>query len=107
MLGSFFFSSSSLELSRLDVCLTQFSLPSFIVEWQHDCLSLRSVYDGNNLLYSLPTSGGKTLVAELIIFRQLILNNKNSLFILPFVSIVQEKVSLSHQLSLYTGLMTV
>ena len=66
------------------------SLPT---DWQDTCLRLPGVVWGGNLIYSLPTSGGKTLVAEVIILRQLLLGQRDALLVLPFVSIVQEKVN--------------
>lgn len=62
-------------------------------EWQADCLSLPGVLSGSNIVYSAPTSAGKTLVAELLSLKCILEHQRKVLIILPFVSIVHEKVN--------------
>lgn len=94
------------------VPLTYFGLPPVMVqfyakkgithlyEWQSRCLLKDGVLDGQNVTYSAPTSGGKTLVAEILLIRRTLHNpNKNrALIILPYVSLVIEKYEQLHSM---------
>jgi replicative superfamily II helicase len=62
-----------------------------IYDWQRDCLYTTKVLTGENLVYCAPTSGGKTLVAELVLIRTVVRQRKKVLFVLPYVSLVAEK----------------
>ena len=62
-----------------------------LYDWQDHVLQREDVRAGRNFVYSLPTSGGKTLVAEIMLLRCLILKQKSALFVLPFVSVAEEK----------------
>ena len=59
--------------------------------WQAECLSLPGILEGRNLVYSAPTSAGKTLVAELLCLKCALELRKKVIFVLPFVSIAHEK----------------
>ncbi|XP_053885026.1 helicase POLQ-like isoform X1 [Malaclemys terrapin pileata] len=78
--------------SKVKDLLVQFRGIEKLYEWQHTCLTLESLQQRKNLIYSLPTSGGKTLVAEILILQELLCRHKDVLMVLPYVAIVQEKV---------------
>uniref|UniRef100_A0A8D3CC38 DNA polymerase theta n=1 Tax=Scophthalmus maximus TaxID=52904 RepID=A0A8D3CC38_SCOMX len=61
-------------------------------EWQAQCLSVGHVLQGRNLVYSAPTSAGKTLVSELLMLKRVLETKRKALFILPFVSVAKEKM---------------
>uniref|UniRef100_A0A087YNZ5 DNA polymerase theta n=1 Tax=Poecilia formosa TaxID=48698 RepID=A0A087YNZ5_POEFO len=61
-------------------------------EWQAQCLTVGQVLHGGNLVYSAPTSAGKTLVSELLILKRVLETKRKALFIVPFVSVAKEKM---------------
>lgn len=62
-------------------------------EWQQECLSDKRLLDGQNCILSLPTGAGKTLIAEVLMLREAIVRKRNAILVLPYVAIVQEKIS--------------
>ena len=73
---------------------------SQLFPWQVECLQTTEVLSGGSLVYCAPTSGGKTLVAEMAIARRFAtLKKRKCLFIVPYVALAAEKVaSLQHTL---------
>ncbi|TNN05276.1 DNA polymerase theta subunit, partial [Schistosoma japonicum] len=66
---------------------------SSIFSWQAECLNLPGVLDGcRNLVYSAPTSAGKTLVAEIIVLKRILESTLKAFIILPYVSVSKEKM---------------
>ncbi|KAJ1605818.1 SFII DNA helicase-like protein [Cryptosporidium canis] len=62
-----------------------------LYDWQYECITQPGVLQGRNLVYSAPTSGGKTLVSELLMYRRVLEAGRGALVVFPFVSLVAEK----------------
>ena len=64
-----------------------------LFDWQAECLSVDAevLLGRRNLVYFAPTSGGKSMVAEILLLRSVLGLRRRALYVLPFVSIVTEK----------------
>jgi DNA polymerase theta len=88
----------------LEALLTKWKFPKDVIEkyktlkileifdWQAECLQIKGVLDGKNLIYSAPTSAGKTLVAELLMLKNVFDTKRKAIIIFPFVSLAKEKL---------------
>ncbi len=61
--------------------------------WQAEALSQPGVADGRSLVYCAPTSGGKSLVADILLMRCIVRTGRTALVVLPFVALCDEKVA--------------
>lgn len=64
-----------------------------LYDWQYDCIKQAGVLTNENIVYCAPTSGGKTLISELMILRSAVSYKKRAIFILPFITLVLEKAN--------------
>ncbi|KAJ9212476.1 hypothetical protein DTO166G4_5968 [Paecilomyces variotii] len=65
-----------------------------IYPWQASCLLGRGLLTGEkNLIYTAPTGGGKSLVADVLMLKKIIENpTRKAILVLPYVALVQEKL---------------
>lgn len=68
---------------------------SQLYPWQVRALlhGTAAAYRGVNFVYTAPTSGGKTLVAELVALRTLLLRRRKVMIAAPYVSVALEKAA--------------
>lgn len=62
--------------------------------WQAECLATEGVWDqSRDLVLAAPTSGGKSLVAELLAAKTALRRGKKTIIVLPFKALVMEKTN--------------
>ncbi|KAI1208800.1 P-loop containing nucleoside triphosphate hydrolase protein [Annulohypoxylon truncatum] len=90
----------------LSLSFPRYGLPSSLVNnlnalgikeiypWQKQCLLGPGLLNGSkNLVYTAPTGGGKSLVADILMLKKVLEDgNAKALLVLPYVALVQEKV---------------
>ncbi|KAH8431769.1 uncharacterized protein LDX57_009422 [Aspergillus melleus] len=67
---------------------------SSIYPWQSSCLLAPGLLEGKrHLIYTAPTGGGKSLVADVLMLKRIIENPScKAILVLPYVALVQEKL---------------
>lgn len=60
--------------------------------WQA-CALMRVIGSGGNLVYCAPTSGGKSLVADVLLLRNLMATGRPGMVVLPYVALCEEKAA--------------
>ena len=79
---------------RPSLCLSARPPARACLQWQAECLYQGDVLDGGNLVYCAPTSGGKSLVAEVLMLRALCLDpSRQAVLVLPLKSMCAEKAA--------------
>ena len=65
-----------------------------IYPWQSECLLGSGALGGErNLVYTAPTGGGKSLVADILMLKKVIKGpRRKAILVLPYVALVQEKL---------------
>ncbi|XP_062540713.1 DNA polymerase theta [Armigeres subalbatus] len=64
-----------------------------LFQWQADCLAnAKVILECAHLIYSAPTSGGKTLVSEFLVAKTVVERKRKAIVILPFVAVAREKM---------------
>lgn len=65
-----------------------------IYGWQASCLLANGLLSGErHLVYTAPTGGGKSLVADVLMLKRIIENpSRKAILVLPYVALVQEKL---------------
>jgi len=90
----------------LSLSNTRYGLPQTLVKnfaslginsiypWQSSCLLGGGILEGKkNLVYTAPTGGGKSLVADVLMLKRIIEDPfKKAILVLPYVALVQEKL---------------
>jgi DNA polymerase theta len=104
--ADFFSDAAEFDATAAPLSLRALGLPTSCVDayakagirqvwqWQLDALALPGVLTGaKNLIFSTPTSSGKSLVAEIVSILSVKRSGKLALFVVPFVAIAEEKLA--------------
>uniref|UniRef100_A0A8R1TNR5 Helicase ATP-binding domain-containing protein n=1 Tax=Onchocerca volvulus TaxID=6282 RepID=A0A8R1TNR5_ONCVO len=65
---------------------------STFYDWQMECLKNEHLINGKNMIVATETGSGKTVIAEILMLREIIQHKKNCIYVVPFIAIAQEMV---------------